>query len=144
MENPPGTERKGSLSEQQHMTGILGTSRLTRPAGPAGTGPLPAVPMLRSCELQPPAKPAQLISKGTRHQPFRKVAVFMVKIHIYIKKKRRKMQPPQAVLGQAVLRTRPFLDYSRYLCQSSRPLNGSMFCGILCVCVFPQTFQWES
>lgn len=30
MENPPGTERKGSLSKQQHMTGILVTGRLTQ------------------------------------------------------------------------------------------------------------------
>jgi len=35
MENPPGMERKGSLSEQQHMTGILVTGQLTQPRLPS-------------------------------------------------------------------------------------------------------------
>lgn len=85
-----------------------------------------------------PCQPAQLLSKGTRHQPFRKVAVFMVKIHIYIKKKKKrgKCSPP----GSA----RPGCSQNKAVSKlqqvSFSELKGSqrkrVFFGVLCVCVF--------
>lgn len=96
MENLPGTERKGSLSERQHMTGILVTSQLTQPRLPSlalsrlllRSAPVSQSPLSSSPKKKPhPKKP------NPQQQPLKELAVFRVKINKQIKKERTNYSP---------------------------------------------------